>query len=195
MEQCPALNLEGIKLQPWAPCPDALAWRGCLSWIMEQLGKAGRAEPGEVTKSKCHLRLRLGGCHRDAWGQHSALSSWEGRELQRGMKTERNEEQSGQKVWKQLLEEDEVPQVNGFSRCFPPREVLASQRGLTRREKWKQRLWVLLFPPSMGIHLSFSSSMPFPRPLSFSPQPVPFPGDPNSFSRHSSMAEAQLGSS
>lgn len=35
VEQCPALNLEGIKLQPWALCPQALAWRGCFSWIVE----------------------------------------------------------------------------------------------------------------------------------------------------------------
>lgn len=55
-------------------------------------------------------------------------------------KTERNEEQSGQKVWKQLVEEDDVPQINGFGRCVPPREVLAFQRGLTRRERWKQQL-------------------------------------------------------
>lgn len=124
VEQCPALNLEGIKLQPWALCAGALAW----GVLLLDYG-AGRLEPVEGTKSKCHLRLRLGGRHRDAWGEHRALSSWqvqgaaersENKERNR-VKTEGSQEQSVRKVGNQLVEEGDVPQRDGvWSMCSSP---------------------------------------------------------------------------
>lgn len=137
---------------------------------MEQLGKAGRLEPVEGTKSKCHLRLRLGegtgmlGEKKRKRKEERGKSGAAGRSENKArneMETERSEEQSVQKVWKQLVEEGDVPQIMRFSQCVPPQRGFGFSEGsLARRERWEQQLWVL---PSMGIY--FSSSLPLSLPL------------------------------
>lgn len=116
---------------------------------MEQLGKAGRLEPVEVTKSKCHVRLRLGGSHRDARGELCLAQSpqlMDGQEaakrreirVRNEVKTERKEEQSVPKVWNQLVEGDDVPQIDGVqSACSSQRGFSFSQGSLSRRDGWK----------------------------------------------------------
>lgn len=128
-----------------------MAWhgRGCFSWIMEQLGKAGRLEPVEVTKSKCRVRLRLGGSHGGARGELCLAQSpqlMDGQEAaerrenraRNEVKAERKEEQSVRKVWNQLVEEDDVPQTDGVqSMCSSQRGFSFSEGSLSRRDTWK----------------------------------------------------------
>lgn len=146
-----------------------MAW-GELLLDYGAAGKSREIRASGGNKKQMSSEAEAGGRHRDAWGKKRKRKDERGKSGAAGrsenkarneMETERSEEQSVQKVWKQLVEEGDVPQIMRFSQCVPPQRGFGFSEGsLARRERWEQQLWVL---PSMGIY--FSSSLPLSLPL------------------------------